>query len=252
MALLGVYFLVALVAIVWVIRDTRATEVFELFRLHLHKIARELGCYRSWFLHCLRKTALLVSLVAIGIWAAVSTAQLNPFEFGAHGRTFCFRLMVFGSLSVFALPHLSVWVRRQRLLHRKATQLSELVSIVSSENGVLDRLEPGTFDAENGWTSWHPSEDYYFNDPVWDGLVPVVYLHRGAEPSFMVPIDFSYFLAWQLPEGTASPGRWLPIYPRCTVRKVRDFGRRKGWHVIRTELQEAGVLPSFVGVELPS
>ena len=240
MLILGLYVLVILVALSWVALDNNATSAFEIFNRHLHPTARQMGMYWEWAFGSLARVIFLATLVMLGIVASTWMQQQNPWGFGWIVRNTIFGFMLCSSLALFAMPRLSVHLRLKRFLYFKAAELAELVSIISSEEGVRQHLEPAeldVFDGVDGWTAWHPCEDEWNEDPIWVGLTPVIYLHQNAGPSLIVPVDFEHFLAWQLPAGSVAPGNLMPICPHFSVKMVYDLRGRDGWSVVQADME---------------
>jgi len=240
MLILGAYLLLVLIALSWVALDNNATAAFEILNSCLHRTARDMGMYWKWLLQSLLRAALLITLVVTGVVAAAWILQQNPWGLGWLGKASLFAVMLTCSLALFALPHLSAYLRLKRFLSFKAAELVKLVSIVSSEEGVRQHLvqaDLGVFGGVDGWTAWHPREEGWNEEPFWSGLDPVVYLHQDAEVSFIVPVHMasSYFLAWNLPSGSVTPGNLMPISPRCATKAVSDLRGRKGWSVVHAE-----------------
>ena len=148
--------------------------------------------------------------------------------------------MLSGSLLLFAMPRLSVYLHLKYFLYFKAAELTNLVSIVSSKERVHQHLKPSNrdiFHGHDGWTAWHPSEEAWNENPLWAGLIPVVYLRQDVEPSLIFPVvDCKHFLAWQLPCGSVTPGNLMPICPRCSVKAVHNLRGREGWSVVRADM----------------
>ncbi|TWT77542.1 hypothetical protein Pla123a_22030 [Posidoniimonas polymericola] len=229
----------SLVALVWSALDSSATAAFEVFRKHLHHTARDMDIYWEWLAHTLPRAVLLVSCVIAGAVAASWNAWQNPLDLGWLARASLWALMVACSVALVATP--SLWARHRllRFAHYKAEELRELVSQVSTKEDIDLHLEPAelaTFGGVDGWTAWHPLKTDWSERPVWAGLTPVVYLRESAETSLIVPVDFTAFLAWKLPRGAVAPGRWMPIFPRCSVKSVSRVPGREGWSLIHAEL----------------
>lgn len=235
----GLFILTILVALCWVSWDNNAIAAYEVLKKNLHSTARDMGMYREWLLQSTLRLALLLTLVAMGIVAAFSVLQHNPWSFGVRGKATLFATMLACSLALFAMPHLSAKLRLKSFLYFKATELEELVSIVSSNEGIRKNLEPAemdAFDGTNGWSAWHPLDERWSEGPIWEGLVPLIYLHQDTETSFIIPVDFEHFLAWKLPEGSVTPGSLMPIRPNCSVMTVSELRGRKGWSVVQADI----------------
>ena len=198
-----------------------------------------MGLYWKWLLQCALRFALLLALVVSGIVAAFFVLQQDPWSFGWGGRVALFAIMLTCSLALFALPHFAASFRFKTFIYRKVTELEELVSIFSSNEGIWKNLEPAKKDAfggVDGWSAWHPIGERWNEEPIWGGLVPLNYLHQGTETSFIIPIDFEHFLAWKFPEGIATPGNSMPIRPHCSIREVKELRGRKGWSVVQADI----------------
>jgi len=240
MLILGLYLIIILIALSWVALDGNATSAFEIFNRNLHPTARQMGMYWEWAFGSLLRVIFLATLVMFGIVASTWMQQENSWGFGWNAKSIVFSFMLISSLALFALPHLSVHFRLKRFLYFKAEELTNLVSIVSSKEGIRQHLEPAEFDSfhgEDGWTAWHPSEEGWNENPLWEGLVPVVYMHQEAEPSLIVPVDWEYFLVWKLPSGSITPGNLMPICPCFTVKAVHNLRGREGWSVVQADME---------------
>jgi hypothetical protein len=241
MFLLGSYILVALVALIWMALDTDATSAFEIFRRHLHRTARAMQMYSDWAFHSLRRCVFLLTLVALSLLVTFLMLAQNPFDLGQSARNAMFASTLIGSLAMIPLPYLSAHLRLLRHLYSKAADLSELVSIVTSETEVPHHLEPAEYDTSDRWTAWHPKEDQWKADRYWIGIVPVAYLRQGTELSLIVPVDWEHFLAWKIPAGSAVPGCDLPFKgpgeTAFTVKTVHRVIGRQGWSVVRADMK---------------
>ncbi len=240
MLCLGLYLIVTLIALSWVMLDHNARAAFEVFEWSLHSTAREMGMYREWLLQSLIRAVLLISFVIIGIVAATWMLLQNPWNLEWLGRASLFAAMITFSIATLVMPHLSAHVRLWRFLNFKATELSDLVSVLSTNEGVYCSLEPaeqGVFDGADGWTAWHPRAEEWKENPLWSGLVPVVYLYQSTATSLIVPVDFEHFLAWKLPDGGIMPGKLMPFWPSCLVKAVRRLRGCEGWSIVHAELQ---------------
>ena len=128
-----------------------------------------------------------------------------------------------------------------RLLYSKAAELSELVAIVSSEQGIQQHLEPdelGAFGGHDGWTAWHPRQEHFEDNPLWAGLVPVIYLHQEKGTSVIVPVDWEHLLAWKLPQGSILLGKLLPISPRFSAKNLHELRGCEGWSVVQADMDD--------------
>ncbi len=236
----GLCLLVTLVALSWVVLDNNAVVAFEIFNRELHSTARAMGMYWQWLLQSLLRAMLLISCVVAGLMAAIWMLEQNPWGLGRLGRASLFVGLFTCSIAILALPHLSACFRLRRFLRFKAAELAELVASLSSNEGVRRHLEPAALDrfsGVDGWTAWHPRNERWNEEPFCAGLTPVVYLHQGTETSLIVPVDFEYFLAWKLPDGSVTPGKLMPIRPPCFVKSVSGLRRREGWSVVRANLE---------------
>jgi hypothetical protein len=238
MLILGLYILVMIVALLWIVIDHDAMCAFELFQIKLHAMAREMGIYWKWANHTLGRFAFLLMLVSVALVAAIWMAMQNPWEFGEPARIAVLGAMVVGSLAVLILPYLAARLRFARCLYSRSSQLAELVSLVRSET-VEQHLEAADYDARDGWSAWHPRGDDWQRDKLWRGLVPVAYLRRGFGPSVVVPMDWEHFLAWRLPVDL-EPGKCFPFCgpgeTTFVVKAVHKLLGRQGWSVVRADM----------------
>ena len=196
--------------------------------------------YWEWLVQQLLRATLLISCVIVGVVAATWMQLQNPWDFGWLGRMSLFATMLTCSIALLAMPHLSAYLRLKYFLNYKAAELTELVSKLSTSDGLRQHLEPaeqGAFGGVDGWTAWHPRQEVWNEEPFWAGLTPVVYLHQHAEISLIVPVDFEHFLAWKLPDGSVTPGKFMPILPRCTVKAVSCLSGREGWSVVHADME---------------
>ena len=248
MVLLGAYLLAMLATLVWLVLDRDATGAFEAFSKNNRLSAREIGFYWQFMLYSLSRAFLLALLTGVGVVSACLMFIQNPWELGPFAGIALPIFMLATSLAIPALPHLAARIRFQRFLSYVSDELTELVSAISSEEEIRRQLEPATgglFDGEDGWTAWHPTGDYWEKNSFWNDLIPVVYLHREAEPSLIIPVDFSSFLAWSLPPGSFASGDLLPLRPRCSVTAMHDLPGREGWMVIEAELTDDELVPDI-------
>jgi hypothetical protein len=98
---------------------------------------------------------------------------------------------------------------------------------------VVHHFEPARlcFVPHPDWSAWHPRQ--WPDEATWSGLAPMIYLQRGSDPSFVIPIDWEYFLAWRLPAGDKP----LPFLPaEWTVKYIEPLRGRPDWTVIRADL----------------
>lgn len=240
MLALGLYLLGTLIAISWVVLDDNAVAAFEIFNRCLHSTARHMGIYWKWLVQTFLRAALLLSCVISGVVAATWIWQRNPWDLPWLGKTFVFAAMLVCSIAISAMPHLTAYFRLRHFLHFKAAELTNLALNLSSSEGVRQHLEPAdnrAFRGVEGWTAWHPRQERWHEEACWTGLVPLAYLHQDQQTSLIVPVDFEYFLAWNLPQGSVLPGKLMPIYPRCYVKAVRDLPGYEGWSVVRADME---------------
>jgi hypothetical protein len=237
MSFLWLYVLVIFAALIWVGVDRDAIEAFEFLSRNSHANARCMGIYSEFVRYSLGRLAFLTIIVTLNVVVAFLMFAKNPLNFEPSIRGTVLGTMLAGSLVLFAMPHLSVYLRLKHFLYFKAAELRNLVSIVSSKEMVRQQLKPSDiFDGQDGWTAWHPSEEAWKENPLWAGLVPLVYLHQDAEPSLIVPVDGEYFLAWKLPCGSVTPGNLMPVLPHYCVKAVHNLRGREGWSVVQAEL----------------
>jgi hypothetical protein len=239
MSFLCLYILVIFAALIWVGVDRNAIGPFEFLSRNNHATARDMGIYSEWVRHSLGRLAFLTIIVTLNVVVAFLMFAKNPLNFGQSIRGTVLGTMLVGSLLLFAMPRLSVYLRLKKFLYFKAAELTNLVSIVSSKEGVRQHLKPSELDlfhGHDGWTAWHPSEEAWNENPLWAGLVPLVYLHQDAEPSLIVTVDGVLFLAWNLPCGSVTPGKLMPICPLRSVKAVHNLRGRVGWSVVQAEL----------------
>lgn len=239
MLMAGLYLLTILAALCWVSLDNNSIAAYEVLKKNPHTTARDMGMYWEWLLQSVLRSALLLTLVVIGIVATFSVLQHNPWGFGWVGKASAFAIMLTCSLALFAMPYFSAKLRLRTFLYHKATELEKLVSIVSSDRGIRQNFEPAemdAFDGADGWSAWHPRIEGWSEEPIWAGLVPLIYLHQDTETSFIIPVDFEHFLAWKLPEGSVTPGNLMPIRPNCSVMTVNELSGLKGWSVVQADI----------------
>jgi hypothetical protein len=238
--MLGLQLIIFLIALCWVALDSNATAAFEILKKQLHGTARDMGMYWKWLLQSLLRAALLTSLVLAGIVVATRMFQQNPWDLERLASRSLFAAMLTSSLALLAMPQLSAHLRLQRLLDSKAAGLTQLVAALSSEEGVRQHLEPAEhpFAGVDGWPAWHPKQEQWEGNRLWSDLVPVIYRRQETETSLIIPMDFEHFLAWKLPAEIATPGTWMPIWPRFSVKSARDLRGRKGWSVVKADLED--------------
>ena len=239
MLILGLYVLIVLILLSWVAMDNNAIAAFEILKRNIHRTARDMGMYRQWLLYSLPRAALLISLVIAGFVVATWILRQNPFGLGWAGRGAVFAVMFVCTIAMLAVPHLWLYFHRKRFLYCKAGELMKLVSIVSSNEGVrqhLEQAEADVFDGVDGWTAWHPRNQWWNEEPLWTGLVPVVYLHESSETSLIVPVDFETLLAWKLPDNRIAPASLMPVLPHLWVNTVSSLRGREGWSIVRAEI----------------
>ena len=183
----------------------------------------------------------MLTLVGLGIAVTVRFFEQNPFGVGQFSRTIAFGTMLIGSLGLLSFPHVVAQVRFRRRLFLKASELSKLASLWASEDEALRQLESADYHTDGGWTAWHPHESNWQQDKCWAGIVPVVYLRREPVSSLIVPVDWEYFLAWNLPIETVIRGHCLPVHgPGQTTFNIDaayELKGRPGWSVIRAQLE---------------
>lgn len=238
---LPLHLLVALITLFWIVLDKNAIAAFEISKWHLHGTARDMGIYWEWFLQSVLRAALLISCVVGGAAVSVLMLQQNAWGLGWAARTSLFAVMLACSIALFAMPHVAAHIRLRRFLYQKATELIRLASMLSTDDGICRRLESvsqGTeaFGGVDGWSAWHPRHEEWSEESFWSGLVLVVYLNRDGETSLIFPVDFGHFLAWNLPDGSVTPGELMPIRPRCIATEVRELQGLNGWSVVRADL----------------
>ena len=139
---LGIYLLVTLIALLWVVFDHNAMAAFELFKRFLHGTARDMGMYWKWLLQSLLRAAILFLCVIGGIMAATWVLKQDPWHLGWLARASLFAAMLTCSIAILSMPHLSARLRLRRFLKFKAAELTELASTLSTGEGVRRQLEP--------------------------------------------------------------------------------------------------------------
>lgn len=237
MTYLVAYLLAVLGTLAWVVFDRNAVDLFEIFHRRRHSTAYETVMYREWVFNSLQRAVLLATLIGVGVVAATFLFQKNPWELEQLPRAALLGFMLFGSLGLIAFPHLASRLRFKKFLHFKAKQMHSLVTILSSEESIHQQLEPADrFDVGAGWAAFHPRQHTWEGNQMWSGLTPIVYIHGGAERSFIVPVDWEYSLAWKLPSDTLQQRRMMPFSPLWTVNAIRNLPGCDGWSVVHAEM----------------
>lgn len=229
------------IALTWCLRDPNATGCFEVMRPHLHVTARDMGAYREWLLYSLPRLTSLLTLVLLSMLFTFWFLLVNPLDLATLPLRVFSAIMLAGSIGMFALPHLTAKLRFQQLLQSKAAELSKLSPLLSSEEQFARNFEPAKYHTNHGWTAWHPTNSQWEHDPVWTDVVPVVYMRREPELSFAVPVDWSHFLAWNLPASSLIAGEALPMLgPHTTCFKIRSacgLRSQPNWSAIQVDLE---------------
>jgi hypothetical protein len=150
--------------------------------------------------------------------------------------------MLIGSLATIPWIFLADYLRVQRRLRSKAAQLASLVALVTSGSDFAQELQPAGYDTDDSWTAWHPKQQHWQSQEYWSGIVPVAYVRQSKVPSIVVPFDWTLFLAWKLPAGSALPGLFLPFHgpggSSFRVRSVQRLRHCPEWTVINAELYD--------------
>lgn len=200
-----------------------------------------MGAYREWLLYSLPRLIALLTFVVISGLFAFWFLLVNPLGLEALSLRTFFAVMLAGAIGLLSLPHLTARFRFQEFLRRKAAELSNLSPLLSSEEQFARNFEPAKYHTNHGWTAWHPTNSQWEHDPVWTDVVPVVYMRREPELSFAVPVDWSHFLAWNLPASSLIAGQALPMLgPHTTGFKIRlAYGLRSqpNWSAIQVDLE---------------
>jgi hypothetical protein len=237
MSLLWLYILVFLGALIWLGVDKNATGAFEFVRRNLHTTARDMGMYSEWVRYSLGRLVFLTILVILNVTLSAWTFATNPLDFGLAPRGTMLAAMLAGSLALVALPFLAARLRFLQFVYSKTAQLAELVAVANSGSEVQHHLDVAKYETRCGWTAWHPKQQDFERNPLWSEMVPVIFLLQGIRPSVVVPIDFTYFLAWNLP-GEVQPGEPLPCWGNFLVETVHKIPWRSGWSVVCAEMDD--------------
>lgn len=244
MSFLWFYVLVILIALIWAGVDKHAPGTFEFLRRNNRASARQMGMYLEFTRYSLGRLAFLTTLVTLNIAVTFWMFAKNPFGSGQATRWTMLAAMLAGSLGMLALPSLAARFRFLQLLYSKTAQLTGLVAIAKSESDVGNNFDVAAYDTLSGWTAWHPKQQEFQGNTLWSGMIPAIYLRQGIQPVVVIPIDFKYFLAWKFPY-EVRPGEWLPFsgpgQTKFLVKTIHNIPGRRGWSVVRTEMNELDV-----------
>lgn len=250
------YFSAAGIALTWCVRDANAAGCFEVLRPQLHATARDMGAYREWLIYSLPRFIVLFTLIGLSALIAYWFLLQNPFGLRTTSRSIAFGAMSAGAIGLLSLPHLVAKVRFKTFLRSKAAELSKLTSLLAAEERFPQNFEPAGYRTEADWTAWHPNQANWENDPLWTGVVPVVYLRREPTFSWVVPVDWTHFLAWNLPVSSLSRGRCLPMLgphtTAFTIEAAYELRSRPNWSVIRVDLKFGPELRGLSSATCPS
>lgn len=235
------YFSAAGIALTWCVCDANASGCFEVLRPQLHATARDMGAYRVWLIYSLPRLTTLITLVVLSALFATWFLLANPLKLATLPQWASSAVLLAGAIGMLSLPHLTARLRFRKSFRRKAAELSKLSALLTSAEQFAINFEPANYRTEHGWTAWHPTTTQWERDPIWAGIVPVVYLRREPELSFAVPFDWSHFLAYNLPPGCLTPGKPLPMVgPHTTGFKILSAYQLRSqplWTAIQVDLE---------------
>lgn len=241
MLVLYSYSLVLCSAAAWSLLDRDSNAAYEFLRSRSHATARDMGLYSEWLKYSLTRFSLLAVHVAVALAAAISMSTQNQFELRTPAQIGASCALVAGALLLFTLPDIAARIRFARFLNKTAGQLAASLINAACEGGQREDLEPARYDAQEGWSAWHPKDEYWKSDRLWSVVVPVVYLRCAAGGSLALPIDWVHFLFWKRPI-EIERGEYLPFRgPGGTsfrVERIHGVIGRPEWSVVQADMSD--------------
>lgn len=241
MSLLIAYILLTLLAMLWIMKDTETIYIFDVFGKNFHYVWFESGqrwthvFTYGWRLVVLWLLVLLLCLLAYRIYVA------NLFEIGPATRLALFAVLLTASFALFPWIYLAHRLRWQRQIRATAQRLGDFVNAASDESELARTLDRADYKTDESWTAWHPKQDEWKSNRLWDGLVPVVYLRNTPYRSALFTIDLETFLAWNIPAECVRVNSDLPVHGAFStsfhVESVQPLRGIPNWWLVRTEMR---------------
>ncbi len=241
MDLLIAYALLTLLAMLWIAKDVETIYIFDVFGKSFHYVWFESGqrwthvFTYGWRLIALCSFLLLNALLSYRICAD------NAFDVRPAVQLVLFAVML--SVSILPVPWIYVAhrLRWQRMIRATAIRLAGIVERTTVDSDLSQAFDPAVYKTEEPWTAWHPKQGEWKANKLWDGLVPVVYLHNGPDRSALFPIDWEIFLAWNIPGNCVRINSDLLVHGALEssfrVESVEELRGCPNWWLVRTEMR---------------
>ncbi len=241
MSLLFTYTLLMLLAMLWIMKDAETIYIFDVFGKNFCYVWFESGqrwthiFTYGWRMVVLCLLVLLICLLSYRIYLE------DLFEIGPAARLTVFVVLLAASFAPFPWIYLAHRLRWQRQFRATAQRLDDFVNAAIDESERARSLERAEYRTDEPWTAWHPKQDEWKSNRLWDGLVPVVYLRDAPYRSAIFPIDWETFFAWNIAADCVRVNSDLPVHgafdSSFRVESVQAIRGIPNWWLVRTEMR---------------
>lgn len=241
MSLLIAYTLLIVVAMLWIARDAETIYIFDVFGKNFRYVWFESG--QRWthvFTYGWRLVALCLLILFNGL-LSYRIYVVNPLMIGPAAQLTMFAILLVASFSPIPWIYQAQRLRWKRQICFTAQRLDDFVNAATGESELALTLDRADYRTDETWTAWHPKQDEWKSNKLWDSLIPVVYFRNAPYRSALFPIDWEAFLVWNIPTDCVRVHRDLPVHGACDasfrVQSVQAIPGIPNWWLVRTEMR---------------